>query len=117
MSEPRTVGEAVEEEGYSELMLAVVELAERCGRVPVGQWAYRFTSEPRWRLYVNGGDKDWTPEGAMTIPRFHALLERDGWPVALVNAASGTIMGVPEEVTIAAVQRETELLLKEIRCD
>ena len=117
MSEPRTVGEAVEQNGYSELMLAVLELAEHCGRVPVGQWAYRFTSDPRWRLYVNGGEAEWRPVGTVTIPRYHALLERDGWPVALVNAAGGTLIGVPEDVTIAAVQRETELLLKEVRCD
>lgn len=110
---PMTVGEAVQRNGYCVVMLKLVDLAQAVGRIPVGEWDYRFVSDPTWRVCMNGGaSATWTPPDAPAIPRFESYLAHQGWPAALVNAAGGHCM-VPEDRIIAAIEREIAALTKE----
>lgn len=109
MSEPTTLGEAVDQRGYAQVMVLVGELAHVVGRIPCGEWEYRFTSDPRWRVCLNGGAQaTWTPPEAPAIPRFHAYLEFNGWPAALVNPAEGTLINIDEASVIAALETEID---------
>ncbi len=101
-----TVGEAVDQHGYCELMMRIADLATVLKRVPFGEWEYRFVSDPTWRVCVNGGTAaEWTPPDASPIPRFHAMVEKNGLPAAIFNAAGGSCL-LSEGKIIAAVDAE-----------
>jgi len=103
---PMTMGEKVERDGPCALFVAIAELAEAHRRIPIGEWdSGPFLTDGRYRVMVNGGRHDeWNH-----IPRFHAMLEFNGWPVAMVSPAGGTIVGMDadEDEVIAAVKRES----------
>lgn len=103
-----TIGERCDAHGYAEAMVAIMELARALGRIPVGRWDYRLETAPEWRVCVNGGDAAWTPPDGPEIPRFHAYVERDGWPVAMLNPADGTFVAGLEDAFIAAIRQERE---------
>jgi hypothetical protein len=106
MAEPKTVGEAVEQHGFCEVMLRIVDLAKHLGRIPAGEWDYRFASDPKWRICLNGGTQPtWTPTDAPAVERFYAYLEYNGWPAGIVNAAGGSV-ALNEDRIIAAIERE-----------
>jgi hypothetical protein len=102
MKEPITIGEKVDRDGPSALFVAIAELAEAHGRIPIGEWdSGPFQTDPRYRVLVNGGpNARWRD-----IPRFHALLEFNGWPAGLLNPGGGTI-AINEDEAIAVVERE-----------
>lgn len=107
MKEPMTLGEMCDTHGYAEVMLKVGELAQALGRIPVGEWDYRFTTDPQWRVCVNGGQSaEWTPPEAPAVPRYHALFEYNGWFAGLVNPAEGTMLAGMEARAIAAIEQE-----------
>jgi len=109
--EPRTVGEKVERDGIMAAMLACTEIAEALGRIPAGEWDYRFQSEPTWRICLNGGKSEhWQPPNAPKIPQFHVYIERSGWPLALFNAADGTFMFSAENDFMQAADKELRVL-------
>ena len=94
MSEPQmTMGEAVDKHGPCEVFVAIADLAQVVGRIPIGEWVYFFQSDPRYSLWVNGGTSEsWKPEGCVPlIDRFYAYMEFNGWPVALVCPAGGSV--------------------------
>lgn len=107
-----TVGELVDQRGPCQLMLAVMALAEKHGRIPCGEWDYRFESDPKFRLLLNGGTKpEWKPTGAfMPVKRFECVIEHDGWAVANFNTAEGVVLGgFTEADLLAAIDREEKL--------
>lgn len=107
MRAPLTLGEACEQGGYAEAMIKIAELAQAVGRMPAGEWDYRFTTDPRWRICLNGGPHDtWTPPEAMAVPRFHAYLEYHGMPAGLINPADGTMLVGAEAQFVAAIAIE-----------
>jgi hypothetical protein len=107
MSEPMTVGEKVDRDGPCELLVRIADIALALGRIPVGEWDYTFASDRRWRVLLNGGQTDtWTPEPGLSVPRFHAMVFCNGLPLALVDAAGGTVAQGQEDPAIAAVEAE-----------
>lgn len=105
----QTVGEVFEAHGPCALMAKVVELAQKQQRIPVGEWDYRFTSDPRWRLCINGGkDAEWTPPEAPPVKRFEVFMEFNGWPAATFNVVEGCVIGVTEDQILAAFDAELE---------
>jgi hypothetical protein len=100
MKEPRTLGEAVDQNGVPELFEHIRQLAERHGRIPVGRWTLPL--HDGWTLRVNGSGEEWD-----NLPRYSALLEgtRNGWPVlAMVDPAGGNLIGVTEDEACAVLQ-------------
>ena len=113
MSEPMTMGEAVDRLGPSTTFVAIADLAQAVGQIPIGEWAYTFTTDHRFRLWVNGGPQaHWKPEGCVAlIDRFYAYIECDGWPAALLCPAGGSVT-MDEGKLIAALQAETAAVTK-----
>ena len=105
---PTTVGDIFNQRGPCVLMTKVVELAEKIGRIPIGEWDYLFTHDPAWRLIVNGGQvAEWHPDGAfMPVKRFEAAVECGGWLVASFNTVDGCVVWKTERDVIAAFDRE-----------
>jgi hypothetical protein len=102
-----TMGEAVDRHGPCVVFVAIADLAQAVGRIPIGEWAYPFTTDQRYMLWVNGGKElHWQPEGCVAlIDRFYAYLEFNGWPASLVCPAGGSVT-VPEDQLIAALAAE-----------
>lgn len=102
-----TVGEKVDRDGPCVLMVKVCDLAQKHGRVPVGEWDYTFASDPKWRLCMNGGPHDsWSPEEGIDVPRFEVYVQFNGWPAALFNTAGGQVIGISEDEIVAAFEKE-----------
>lgn len=100
------IGNPGTREGTCVLMLAILELAQLAAPRPLGEWSWRFTSDPRWRVSVNGGSLDlWYTRG-LAIPRGYAVLEFDGRTVASCDVRGGHT-NIDESTAIAAVQRES----------
>ena len=101
--------------------MAIADLAAVMrGPGPIGEWGSGpFLTDGRYRVYVNGGSQPvWTPvrspsSGSWPVPRFHAVIECDGWAIALVHPGGGQVIGADEDELIAAVTRETAALLGE----
>lgn len=113
MALPRaqTVGEAVEALGYCQVMLDLAELAIVLGRTPVGEWDRTFVSDRRWRICLNGGPHaQWTVEAGIVVPRFHAFVLFNGWPVAMVDAAGGPVVGNQEQTILDAIAKERQAI-------
>ncbi len=105
---PITVGEKVDRDGVCEAMLRVAELAQVVSRTPVGEWDYRFTTNPHWRICVNGGTHDeWQPVKAPPVKRFTVYIEFNGWPAGIIDAAGGRMIKGLETPFIDAVANET----------
>lgn len=103
-----TMGDKVARDGSCEAFVAIADLAQAVGRLPIGEWAYgRFGSDDRYQLWVNGGpSQKWTPEGCSAeIDRFYAYVEFNGWPAAVVCPAGGTV-SMDEGQLIDAITRE-----------
>lgn len=90
----------------SVLMLAISELAELAGPRPLGEWQWRFQTDPVFRVFVNAGTQPVWIVDVWAIPQHHALIEHDGRPLALGSAEGGTCR-VDEAVLITAIQRES----------
>ena len=102
----QTVGEKVERDGYCLAMLKIADLAKALRRVPCGEFDYRFKSDQRWRICLNGGHQPvWILPG-LRIPRFSAYVEYMGWPAGFLDAAGGTMVGDPEGKLLMALDVE-----------
>ena len=108
-----TMGEVVDRLGPSTTFVAIADLAQAVGRIPIGEWAYTFATDHRYRLWVNGGPQaHWQPSGcAALIDRFYAYIECDGWPAALLCPAGGSVT-MDEGKLIDALKRETAAVTK-----
>lgn len=103
----QTVGDVFDERGPCLLMAKVMDLAEQVGRMPFGEWDYRFQSDPRWRVCVNGGtSSEWTPPDAPAIKRFESYVEFNGWPAATFNTVDGAVIGITEDRILVAFEQE-----------
>lgn len=113
MKHQMTVGEKVDRDGYCLVFVRIAELAKAVGRIPAGEWAYRFTTDPRWRFWLNGGKQDrWTLPNGTELSRFEAYIEYDGTPLGFVNAAGGTMLWGAEDTTLAALEDELAAVRK-----
>ena len=90
MAKPKTLGEAVEQNGVLVCFDLIRQLAEKHGRIPVGFWKHELA--PKWTLTVNG-----TKDKRDNIPPYHAIVvgeNKGGWPiVAMMHPAGGSVIG------------------------
>ena len=59
--------------------------------------------DDRWKATINKRGEDAQVNGE-TIPGRHALIERDGWPLGLINPVGGSLIGGTEDDLIVALK-------------
>lgn len=85
-------------ESYSEAFSLIAELACALGAAPinarVGCWEHRIGDT--WLIAVNGHKEPAlcsAGEMPVEVPPFHAYIERNGWPGALLSPFGGVVAG------------------------
>lgn len=89
----------------SEAFALITELAIGLGAAPLTKhgdcWEYRLGD--RWLIAVNGHRSPTKCSTGFEVPPFHAYVERDGWPGALLTPFGGTTVGHGHELEDALI--------------
>jgi hypothetical protein len=100
----------------SELMLAIMELAERLGVSKInelpGCWEHRV--DEHWWIALNGHREETLCENGTSVPPFHAYIEFNDWPAGLVGLNGGAIAAgtIANEDSLLAALRDAAVALE-----
>lgn len=89
----------------SDVFVKIAELASATGAAPInrlaGCWTFDLGVRPEIRGWVNGHREPQMADGS-PIPPFHAYLEWNGFPFAMLSPYGGSILQSPSRRTGAA---------------
>jgi len=84
----------------SEAYALIADLTIALGAAPlarfVGCWEHRLGD--RWLVAVNGHGTPTKCSVGVEVPPFHAYIERDGWPAAMLTVRDGLVIGHGNEL-------------------
>ena len=93
------------DEPISEAFALITELGIALGAAPlskfIGCWEHRICN--RWLIAVNGHRTPTKCSTGCDVPPFHAYVEHDGWPGALLTPFGGTTVGHGHELEDALI--------------
>lgn len=106
-----TLGEQVDKHGICEAFSVLVDLIMSLKLHPIKDKIVYIRIDDQWEVWMNGHMTEEELKPGVKIMPASAYIEFDGWPVAMMNPASGEIISsisVNENAFIAAVKKRIE---------